>query len=500
MRKAAADRTIIALVLAHIALLIIFVFFRYIDGDEGFYLTAAQQVAQGRALYHDFFFPQMPFLPYVQSFVSGNGFSSLYLSRLIGLIPAILSLLLFVRIVITLTTDRRAAALAIGAYAFSGLIMAWHSPAKTYAWTDLLLLMTFWSLLKFEAGKRQLWMIVSLMALALAVNFRLVTAAAIVPYGYCLWKVRPSIRIATLFAAVAGAIVVSAPTIQLLILSPDQCYFGNLGFHLMRDPTLTFWVAMFQRFKTVMKLILNPQILMVLALVAMTLRAFGSSRISGRGFREYIRTPYGMAGLFGATMVLVYLIPAPIHQQYFVQALPLLLLASLPAFERVVRADSLIFGWRTKSAIQAASAVYLAVFGIYLVYYLHPFVEKLRPYSMSHIRSMVSYLREYPSDGPVFCEWSGAAVLSGHDPMASLEFVGFDYLLPISDDLKRHYHFPVNDDLNRLLRERVPTLYVVWNAPDKPLQAVADSNYVEAKRFENWVVYERRDTSGVTSR
>jgi hypothetical protein len=39
----------------------------------------------------------------------------------------------------------------------------------------------------------------------------------------------------------------------------------------------------------------------------------------------------------------------------------------------------------------------------------------------------------------------------------------------------------------------------VWNAPDKALQAVADSNYIEAKRFDRWVVYERRDASEVSS-
>ena len=40
-----------------------FVFFRVIDVDEGFYLSAASLVANGASPYIDFFFPQMPILP-----------------------------------------------------------------------------------------------------------------------------------------------------------------------------------------------------------------------------------------------------------------------------------------------------------------------------------------------------------------------------------------------------------------------------------------------------
>ncbi len=38
---------------------------RPIDGDEGYYATAARLVSEGRTPYLDFFYPQMPLLPYV---------------------------------------------------------------------------------------------------------------------------------------------------------------------------------------------------------------------------------------------------------------------------------------------------------------------------------------------------------------------------------------------------------------------------------------------------
>ncbi|MEN8184892.1 MAG: hypothetical protein ABFS46_20415, partial [Myxococcota bacterium] len=38
---------------------------RPVDGDEGYYLMAARLVLEGGVPYRDFFFPQMPLLPYV---------------------------------------------------------------------------------------------------------------------------------------------------------------------------------------------------------------------------------------------------------------------------------------------------------------------------------------------------------------------------------------------------------------------------------------------------
>ena len=40
---------------------------RNVDGDEGLYLEAARLVGQGNELYFDFFFQQMPFVPYLYS-------------------------------------------------------------------------------------------------------------------------------------------------------------------------------------------------------------------------------------------------------------------------------------------------------------------------------------------------------------------------------------------------------------------------------------------------
>ncbi|PWB74481.1 hypothetical protein C3F09_03880, partial [candidate division GN15 bacterium] len=128
----------------------------------------------------------------------------------------------------------------------------------------------------------------------------------------------------------------------------------------------------------------------------------------------------------------------------------------------------------------------------YFVIYLGAVRAGDTPYRIGNVGELCRFVRENPASGPILSEWAGVPVLSGRETIPGLEFVGFDYPLPIPDSLKRHYHLPVNDNLKQLLRERIPALYVVWTAPDKPLQQVADSNYVVIKRFDSFVVYARK--------
>lgn len=493
-------RIIFYLIFLHIAFLILFVFVRYVDGDEGFYLSAAQQVSQGRLPYIDFFFPQMPYLPSVQSFAAGHGFATLYLTRLLGILPAVLALLLFVRIVTSMLSDRRAVLFAVMMYTCCGLILAWHSPAKTYAWTDLFLLIAYWGVVQFGRTQRQFWVVVSIVALALAINFRVVMAAAVIPLGYGMWQARKSIRLATLVSALAGAIIISAPSIVLFLTSPNRFMFDNLWFHTMRDSSLDLWSGIWQRVVTVGKLAINPQLWILVGAFVLTLRRRTISASSSSELGSYWRTTSGIAALFAFTLTIVYLLPVPIHQQYFVQAVPFVILASLPALRRIALSEQVFKRWSNAAVMRVGGIVYLLMLVPYLVYYPLAVREHVQPYRVANVSALCQYVREYPVSGPVYSEWAAVPVLSGREAIPGLEFVGFDYPLPISDSLKRYYLLPVNEELKVLLRDRVPALYVVWNAPDAPLQAVADSNYVVARRFDKFVVYERREDSGVTLR
>lgn len=487
-----SNRIIIFLICTHIVLLVLFAFVRFVDADEGFYLSAAHEVAQGRAPYHDFFFPQMPYLPAVQSFIARPGFQALYLGRLLGIIPAVLTLLLFLRLGSMMTRDRKALTVAVGMYALSGLVITWHATAKTYAWTDLLLLIMLWSIFRFRQSGAGRWLIVSAISLALAINFRLVLAAVLIPYLYYLWNSRAKVTVVSLIGATVAALLVSFPTINLLVLSPDRFLFDNFGFHQMRDPTSTTAGVIYQHFAVLGKLALNPQLLTIVGLLALTMLLFRKSGSFRAGLIAYLHSPAGLAAGFAAVIFLVYLAPSPIHQQYFVQTISFAILAALPGIERLVSGDVRIWERHHKAVWRGLAGLYLATLAVYLVVYLGAIRAENRPYALPQIRSLCAYIQHHAEAGPVYSELAGIGLWSGRPSVPGLEFVGFDYPLPISDSLKRRYHLPVNDDLKQALRERRPALYVVWNAPDAPLQAVADSNYVAEKSFGKFVVYVRK--------
>jgi hypothetical protein len=133
-------QAILLLFMLHLLALTLFAGFRIVDPDEGFYLTAAHKVTQGQSLYADFFYPQMPFLPYILAPFSGHGFATLYLSRFAGVAASACAAILFYLVLGVLCRDQRIKILIFALYLFSGHVLTWHCVAKTYPWTDLFLL------------------------------------------------------------------------------------------------------------------------------------------------------------------------------------------------------------------------------------------------------------------------------------------------------------------------------------------------------------------------
>jgi len=147
-------RSTIYLILSHFIIVLIFAFTRLVDSDEGFYLIAAQEVWNGRTLYIDFFFPQMPYLPYFFSPISGYGFTTLFIARFIGAVFSLFTIILFTRIVCKITINNSVRTALLFLYAFNALIITWHPLAKTYMFTDFLLMFSFLSFIYFLTSVR----------------------------------------------------------------------------------------------------------------------------------------------------------------------------------------------------------------------------------------------------------------------------------------------------------------------------------------------------------
>ncbi len=144
------QKLLFLVLISQAALSSVFVFFRLADGDEGFYLAAAQRVADGMTLYKDFFYPQAPLLPLLSAMISGWGITSLLLLRILSLVAGLLLTLFAFRTVRESTRDDNAALIAAVLIAANGMILAWHSVFKPYAFVDLFLLLAFMFLLRVE--------------------------------------------------------------------------------------------------------------------------------------------------------------------------------------------------------------------------------------------------------------------------------------------------------------------------------------------------------------
>jgi hypothetical protein len=204
---------------------------RFIDGDEGFYLMAARLVSEGRRLYADFFFPQMPLLPEIYGgwfALAGVGWRS---GRVLAALCAIGAGLLLGLEVRRRTGSARWGALAIALYLGSGLVLGWFTTAKSYGLAALLLLGGVAAVQR--PGARAAFAGGAL--LALASGTRLYLAVAL-PCA-CLYLAREGgpARRRRLLALGAGVLLAMLPLLPTLVRDARAFYFGNVVFHTLRD-------------------------------------------------------------------------------------------------------------------------------------------------------------------------------------------------------------------------------------------------------------------------
>jgi Dolichyl-phosphate-mannose-protein mannosyltransferase len=132
-------------------------YWRLIDTDEGLYLLASKLVAHGKRPYFDFFYQQMPALPYVYavwskvaglSWISGRMLSALFSVALGGLLY---------RHIERLYSRKTFACLGVLLYALNNLVIGWHPVVKTYALSNLFLFCAYIFLFHEDSQHKQYW-------------------------------------------------------------------------------------------------------------------------------------------------------------------------------------------------------------------------------------------------------------------------------------------------------------------------------------------------------
>lgn len=453
---------------------------RFVDGDEGSYLLAAQLVLDGREPYSDFIYPQMPVLPYAYG-VWGQLFGESW--QAVRLLSALLAIALGVLLYRHLEARLgRAHALAgVAVFASSSLVFGWLTPVKTYALSTLLL---FGAFMLAERGLRApalaAWAGAGAL-LALAIDTRLIFAAAVPAFA---WAARRSPR--SLGAFAGGFVVGLAPAFAFLAVDADRFLFDNLEAQGTRSESGL--IGDFgQKARIAANLlgfgdtegVVGPQFLLLALLSAAALAA---------AYRARARLPlaFGIAALLGAASFL----PTPTYPQYFVVTVPFLIVGSVELLGRA-RVP------RPALAVAAAALVSYLALGAFDV---HRYVAagEFPDARLSTVEEVREALDDRARPGEeVLASWAGYLYGSHAKPVPGMENEHSPRnSSTISAEKAHRYRMATIADVERWLRERRTRLVVfrLWNtAPPQPrwVELLERSGYERVSVVGTATVWER---------
>lgn len=296
-------------------------FQRFVAFDEGFYLLAGKMVAEGNLPYLDFFYPQMPLLPFLHAVWIRLLGPDWYVARIVTVLFAsgtFALLFLYLQRTITLSLALLAWLLIIS----QTEVLAWFTVAKTYAYSSLpLMLCTVLTLFATEKrGDR--WRVPCFLAaglsLGVTIDIRLFYVI-LIPVFLLFILLKSGRRFQSVLAFCAGGSIAALPHLYFAAQDFDSYWFNNVGYHLVRShrsPEVDHWSKW------------------NIFLIVSGLK--GSSRIDGLGLPLLVwgnfllclsslatrRFP-PLPALLGLALFAMYFLPDPVHVQYFSTCVPL---------------------------------------------------------------------------------------------------------------------------------------------------------------------------------
>jgi hypothetical protein len=396
---------------------------RLVDADEGYYLFAAKLVREGHRPYADFFFPQMPLLPYAYAAGMAMMGVSWTTGRLLtGVLASLLGTALYLHL-LRISGSRRLALFGVLLFATASLSLAWYTVAKTYALTALLLFLAYMALEGGRTSRRPGLIFLSGLLTALAIDARLLAIASLGPFGWtlCRWPPAAGARSRAAGGFVAGLVLGFLPVLWLAALAGPAFWFDNVGFHLRRSD-MGFFASLVQKAQVALQLLGLPTVeagasLQVTLLLAVSL--------AGRYVSDPVRAQGGLALALAAWLGSVSLLPAPTYLQYFSIIIPFLIVAALASLPEVISLARERFGTAQPRAIRAAGwlavIAYLAPAPVDAYRYAYsgadvPGIwgpERAQRWTVAQVREVSTTIDRYAEPGaPVLSWWPGYLVES----------------------------------------------------------------------------------------
>ena len=392
---------------------------RLIDGDEGFYILAAKLVSQGKHLYTDFFYPQMPLLPYVYGlWMKLFGFSW-YSARMLSALFAILTGVLIYRYVAKLSGKRALAVLAVLLYALCSLSLGWLTVAKTYALSTFLLLAAVVVLPRAGSADRPLKYVLSGLLLGLATDTRLFLVAAVPVFALAVWQRegRAKGRATRLGWWGLGIVLGLLPNLWFIAANAEDYWFNNVGYHSIRTGVGLIG-GLGQKVHTVLELLgfqggfgnVSSQFLILVLLNCgyLVLAWVGKKRLF---------LPFYLV----IALSVVSLLPTPTFVQYFAVVVPFMAITSVVAMSWLIEVAR---QKRRQAAagllLTVALAVYVVVVPLDVQGYLVPQPDPLNPaasldnWKIATVNDITSIIDANTTPGEAVMSWWPGYFVQSH--------------------------------------------------------------------------------------
>jgi len=459
--------------LVQLPLLVFAAEYRLIDSDEGLYLIAGRTLYEGRLLYRDFFWPQVPGVPvlygawssiwgeaWIQAralsvlFTAGAGTILFFIARRRGLRSALTTVAIFATCAVTLT---------------------WQPLVKSYAVTTFFL-MAAWAALPERFDTRRAGL--AGLFFGLAVSCRSLIAPLVLVFLVQVYLSATKRRDRLVGAAwYAFGVVLGLLPIWIFMAGDAEAFFyDNIGSHGDRTASggyfglLTQKVAMFSRLLGLSGVFFGKRMSWYPYQSIQTALLFGASFIALGRVLWLRRIPpfhYWMAAVIFA----VSMVPTPTYFQYHVVVIPVLAYIVAGLLQEL---------W-DRRAVRIAAAVLAVVFVAATPPELHRFAKtgvgvpvlgKEEPpgnWSLATMRRIAAKLDELTRPGEeVISLWPGhlvgshAAVVPGYENQHT-----FTKGLKRSDEERARYHMPLIQDQAKLIMAHHTRLIVVGNHVQK---------------------------------
>jgi hypothetical protein len=462
-------------------LLLAFVFFRLIDYDEASYLSAAYMVANGKLPYIDFFYAQMPYVPYVYAPISSFGLASLFWGRLISALAGLILGIALFRFAYKFTQDAKLSLFLFFLYSFNGLLLPWHSVVKTLVISDLfgfLSFIFFASYLISQDVRRNVKILLSGFFVGLALNLRLTFSSIWLAEIVLIFllssgkNIKQKITASVFFCL--GTVLSSLLGIYLFLKDPSPFIFDNLTYHQILG--LAFIkLGFMKRIFTVFKFVFYPQNLFILLAAIVGIVSAKKSIY----MREFVATHKVVlsAFLFGVLLTVTSFSISPTTFQHYEQTLPYFLICSIPGLA-IMESK-----WGKRKIIIGITSALYALFVIpFVVIFILAIRERDKPYPISEVRKVVKVVEENSQPNEIiFATWPAYAIFSKREPVPGLETWGWEVAHLLSPQELKKSKLIDRQEMKEIILEKKVGLIVEWDWFFSEFGDIVEVNYRHVK-------------------